>query len=75
MPAFDELGALRLHRRDGTSSHRPDVLSHKQPDAIRRGEAYAVGPRRGITTSDGPVLGYPAISAPHAMRVQRTART
>jgi hypothetical protein len=57
MPAFEELGGLRLRRRDGTSSRRPDVFSPKQLDAIRRGEAYAAEPLRGIVTSDGPVAG------------------
>jgi hypothetical protein len=57
MPAFSELGGLRLRRRDGTSSRRPDVFSPSQLDAIRRGEAYAAEPLRGIVTSDGPVAG------------------
>jgi len=57
MPAFDELGGLRLRRRDGTSSRRPAVFSPAQLDAIRRAEARAAEPLRGVVTGDGPVAG------------------
>jgi hypothetical protein len=55
LAAFEELGGLPLRRRDGTSSRRPAVFSPQQLDAIRRAEAYAAEPLRGIVTSDGPV--------------------
>lgn len=57
VPAFDEFDDLPLRRRDGTSSRRPDVFSPKQLDTIRRGQAYAAEPLRGIVTSGGPVAG------------------
>jgi Protein of unknown function (DUF3500) len=57
LPAFDELDGLRLRRRDGTSSRRPAVFRPEQLDAIRRAEACAAEPLRGIVTSDGPVAG------------------
>jgi hypothetical protein len=57
MPAFDELGGLRLRRRVGVSSRRPDGYSPQQLEAIRRAEAYAAEPLCGVVTSDGPVAG------------------
>jgi hypothetical protein len=55
LAACEEPGGLRLRRRDGTSSRRPAVFSPQQLDTIRRAEAYAAEPLRGIVTSDGPV--------------------